>query len=232
MNGGAVSALCARAAELHDDPDAARSEQQIMARLTVDLVRPAPLAPLTVRTSTVRPGRTVQLVAVEVAADGVVVSRALALRMRTADLPLPRPAQDPPPPFAQEAVAQTPPDAGVEHFHSHALEVRRVVGDRSVILWARMRCQVVEGEEASSQQRAAGIADMGSGVSSVVPFSEWRFLNVDVDLHLHRAPRGEWLCLTCETQAGDSGVAVAVSSMFDRDGCCGHVAQAVLLQRR
>ena len=232
MNGGAVTGLCARAAEMHDEGSAARSPGQLLARLTVDLVRPAPLAPLTVRTTTVRPGRKVQLVGVEVSAAGQVVARASALRMRTADLPLPRQAEDDPPPFVAEPARLVRIDSDEPHFHSHALEIRRSSGHRPAFVWIRMTCAVVAGEDPTPQQRAAAIADMGSGMSPVVPFEEWTFPNVDVDLHLHRAPRGEWLSLTCSTQAGPFGVGVAVSAMSDTEGRCGQVVQAVLLERR
>ena len=232
MSGGAVTALCGRAAETHDADGAVRSEHQILARLTVDLVRPAPLAPLTVRTATVRPGRKVQLVGVEVLAGEQVVARASALRMRTADLPLPQPSEDAAPPFDEDPgpTVQAGPDE--LHFHTHALQIRRSAGRRPASAWMRMTCAVVAGEEPTPQQRAAAIADMGSGMSSVVPFDEWTFLNADVNLHLHRPPRGDWLSLTCTTQAGDLGVGVGVSTMSDVQGRCGQVAQAVLLERR
>ncbi|HUZ09903.1 MAG TPA: thioesterase family protein [Acidimicrobiales bacterium] len=232
MNGGAVTALCARAAEMHDVEGAARSDRQLLARLTVDLVRPAPLAPLTVRTATVRPGRKVQLVGVEVLAGGQVVARASALRMRTAELPLPRPAEDGAPPFVSDPARLVRMESDEPYFHSHALEIRRSSGQRPAFVWIRMTCGVVEGEDPTPQQRAAAIADMGSGMSPVVPFAEWTFPNVDVDLHLHRPPRGDWLSLTCSTQAGPFGVGVAVSAMSDTEGRCGQVVQAVLLERR
>jgi acyl-coenzyme A thioesterase PaaI-like protein len=231
MNGGAVSALCARAAELHDGGGADRSDRQLVARLTVDLVRPAPLAPLTVRTSVVRPGRKVQLVAIEIVAGEQTVARASALRMRTMPLPLPQHVEDAAPPFLSAPARLIQTDDAQPYFHSHALDMRSEPG-RPVSVWARMTCDVVSGEATSPQQRAAAIADMGSGMSPVVPFTEWQFPNVDVDLHLHRLPRGEWLNLTTVTQAGDDGIGMAVAAMSDMDGRCGQVVQSVLLERR
>src|SRR3979490_2732395 len=90
QNGGAVSALAATAAMHHDDAGAPMLAGHVLARLTVDLVRPAPLTPLTVRTSTVRPGRKVQLVEVLLCAREDVVTRGAGLRMPAAhhDVPM------------------------------------------------------------------------------------------------------------------------------------------------
>lgn len=82
LHGGPVAALVARAIEGVGGP--AEGAPMHPARLTLELVRPVPLEPLTVTTELVRPGRRVQLVAatLAVAATGVEVTRALALRIR------------------------------------------------------------------------------------------------------------------------------------------------------
>jgi hypothetical protein len=108
----------------------------------------------------------------------------------------------------------------------------RSIAGRPVSVWARLRCAVLVGEPASPQQRAAAIADMGSGMSPVVPFEQWTFPNIDVDLHLHRIPKGEWLNLTTSTQAANQGVGMAVAAMSDVGGRCGQVVQSVLIERR
>jgi hypothetical protein len=151
--------------------------------------------------------------------------------MRTTSLPLPGTFEDAAPAFLSEPARLIRTGDDRPHFHTHALEMRSQPG-RPVSVWARVTCEVVAGEPASPQQRAAAIADMGSGMSPVVPYTEWTFPNVDVDLHLHRVPRGEWFNLTTATQAGDEGVAMAVAAMSDVDGRCGQVVQSVLIERR
>ena len=44
-----------------------------IARVTVDLMRPVPVAPLTIETEILREGRKIQLCAVKLLANGVVV---------------------------------------------------------------------------------------------------------------------------------------------------------------
>ena len=79
LHGGPVAALVARAAE------AVEGGQDLqLVRITLELLRPVPLAPLRVSTTVVRPGRKVQLIDTVVEADGVEVAWSRALRIRTA----------------------------------------------------------------------------------------------------------------------------------------------------
>src|SRR5262245_7740305 len=65
QHGGAPAALFAHACERHDPGPAG-----FMARLTVELLRPVPLAPLELRVRTMRPGQKVQWVEAVLLADG------------------------------------------------------------------------------------------------------------------------------------------------------------------
>ena len=79
LHGGPVAALAARAAEVHVGGD----EMQLV-RVTLELLRPVPLAPLRVSTVMVKPGRTAQLLDTVVEADGVEVAWSRALRIHRA----------------------------------------------------------------------------------------------------------------------------------------------------
>src|ERR1700689_4500266 len=83
LHGGPVAALLARAIE-----SVPTDEPMHVARLTVELLRPVPLAPLSVSTSVSRPGRKVQLVDARIS-DGerdVAWGRALRIRLQPGDL--------------------------------------------------------------------------------------------------------------------------------------------------
>src|SRR5438270_3098133 len=78
LHGGPVAALIGRALEqLPSD-----SPVQV-ARFTMEILRPVPLAPLEVATRIARPGRRVQLVSATVTAGDTEVCTASAWRMRT-----------------------------------------------------------------------------------------------------------------------------------------------------
>lgn len=76
QHGGPPSALAARAIELHE-PD----ERQRLARVAIDILRPVPVRPLSIRTRTVRPGRRVTLIEAVVEADGQEVLHARGWRI-------------------------------------------------------------------------------------------------------------------------------------------------------
>src|SRR5476649_1009469 len=60
-----------------------------IARVTVDLMRPVPVAPLTLHTEVLREGRKIQLCAVKLLAGDVVMAGASVLKIKTQALTLP-----------------------------------------------------------------------------------------------------------------------------------------------
>ena len=62
-----------------------------------------------------------------------------------------------------------------------------------------MRHPLVAGEEPTPLQRVLIAADSGNGISSTLDFRRYLFINVDLTVHLHRLPAGEWVCLDAVT---------------------------------
>ncbi|HWW54648.1 MAG TPA: thioesterase family protein, partial [Acidimicrobiales bacterium] len=233
LHGGPVAALIARASESHPS-----DQPMFVARLTVELLRPVPLAALTVRTTMLRPGRRVQLVETTVAAGDTGVARAVALRIRHADLPEARttPEQVPwPDPEGLAARVESIPtaDESLVAFHSHAVEMRFVAGHVTqpgpATVWMRLRYPVIAGEVPTPLQRVAAVADFGNGVSSVLPWQRWTFINPDLTIGLHRLPGGEWVGLDAVTRIGASGVGQAESLLFDQAGPLGRAVQSLFV---
>ena len=208
-----------------------------LVRWEVRLLRQVPVRPLRVTTEVVRDGRRVQLVAAALHSDGAEVCRATGLRIRvTEDLGLP--AGDgtlPPPPGPEEG--RTPEHIARDgSFIETAVEMRFIHGSMRptgpATVWARLLCPIVEGEEPSPLTRLAAVADFGNGVSALVPWREWLFINPELTVYVHRPPRGEWICLDARSELDGSGVGVAHSTLSDRDGSIGHALQALLVDRR
>jgi hypothetical protein len=232
QHGGPPAALLTRAVEAVDAP----LPMQV-ARATFELLRPVPLAPLTITTDVLRPGKKVQLIGATLRAGDVEVMRATALRIRSADLPVPDDlgieAGVPPLPALETAV--TPPFAvqdDLAHFHRHAIELRAVAGgfDRAGpgTAWFRLRVPLLAGEEPSGAARAVAIADFGNGLSWVLP-PEWLFINPDLTVHLLRPPVGEWICLASRTLTSSTGSGMAESAIYDERGRVGRAVQSLLL---
>src|ERR1700750_802328 len=90
QHGAAPSSLICWAVERLPSPVPMR-----VARLTVDLMRPVPVGPLTLDTQVLREGKKIQLASVRLLASGTEVVRATALRIRVGDTPMPESATSP-----------------------------------------------------------------------------------------------------------------------------------------
>ena len=233
MHGGAPAALLARALERHDPGPAG-----FVVRLSVDLLRPVPVAPLEVVTRTARPGGKVQWLDAALLADGVEVARASALRLRTAeDLELP-PLPGPGPQIPGPADS-TGFEIGVTSSFGfgfwRAMEVRQAAGSwvetGPATVWFRLQVPIVAGEDPSPLQRVAAAADFGNGVSTALPRGEYLFINPDLTVHLHRHPVGEWVALDATTSAESVGVGLAMSTLHDERGPIGRAVQSLLVDR-
>ncbi|MFP3900674.1 MAG: thioesterase family protein [Acidimicrobiia bacterium] len=234
QHGGAVAALVARAVER------AAGDGFALTRLTLDLMRPVPLEPLALDVSVPRPGRRVLGLAVSVSAGDleVEVVRAQAVVIRRGDLPTGVPVDDRlvPGPEAGDPTPFTTLGDDIPAFHRSGTEIRLVAGrpDRAgpATAWFRLRRRIVEDEEPTGVQRAAAAADFGNGISSVLPFEDWIYLNPDLTLHLVRPPIGEWIGLDARTVPSDAGMGLAESAVYDGAGRVGRAVQSLLLDRR
>ncbi|MHB1584374.1 MAG: thioesterase family protein [Acidimicrobiales bacterium] len=241
LHGGPVAALLARAVEGCEPTPTAE-----VVRLTVDLLRPVPVAPLHPAARLARAGRSVQHLDATVAtADGVEVARARAVRIRT--------LASPPPPLSGPSSAPVPggpgaparPEAGATGpslvqgypaFHNCGAELRFVDGGWGSLgrssVWVRLAAAVVPGEEPSPLQRVAAAADFGNGVSAVVPMQEHVFINPDLTVYLERPAAGEWVCLEAVTRLGSPGIGLAQSLLWDERGVIGRALQSLVIEAR
>lgn len=232
QHGGPPSALMCRAIERTSQRDDLQ-----LARVTIELLRPVPLAPLEVTTRMVRAGRNVESIEGAISADGVELLRARALRIRTTDLPLPPPDAGRPPargPDAGRDVGFFP--TGQEVGYHTAMEYRFLEGGFTELgpasVWLRMRVPLVLGERPSPWQRVLIAADSGNGVSAAVDFGHYLFINPDLTVHLHRQPLGQWVHLDARSVVEPSGVGLATSTISDEHGALGHGLQSLFIAER
>lgn len=230
-HGGAPAALAVRVAEAV--PTLAPLD---VARLTLDLFRPVPVAELEIATNILREGKKLQLVAVSLSHAGTEVCRATVLKLRRQGIDAPADAL-PPSMVLTSPEASTPTPGGLmSGGFPNLFELRAARGGFQspgpAAVWFRLKGQIIAGEVASPAVRAAAVADFGNGVSGVLPFDRWTYLNADLTLNLHRAPQGEWLLLDAETWVGDDGRALAHSRLGDERGWCGTGSQNLLVDPR
>ena len=227
---GPPSALLVRALErLPSSRDAQ------LARVTVDILGPAPLTELSVRAAVERPGRSVELLGAELAAAGRTVARASAWRIATTDTrEIATPAVAPWPKPGECEPAGFPPNWFGGYIT--AMEWRAVSG--SVVepgpaaVWVRQRVPLVDGEEPSPLQRLFTVADSGNGISNSLDPARWWFINSELTVHLRRQPAGEWVGLEAATAIGPDGIGTAASTLRDLDGPVAVGGQALMVRPR
>ena len=235
QHAGPPSALMTRAIENEPGP-----WPGTVTRVTVDLLGPVPVAELELTTRVLRSGRSVELVQAELASGGRVAARATAWRVRRAELELPPlpddhddPVDDEVPPMPGAETALPP---GWSGGYLHAMEWRQSRGNwgppGAAAVWGRMRFPLVPDEQPTGLQRVMAIADSGNGVSYVLPFETWFFINPDLTVHLAAEPTGEWICLDARTRVDATGFGLANSRLFDQDRLVARGAQTLYIGPR
>jgi acyl-CoA thioesterase len=95
-----------------------------------------------------------------------------------------------------------------------------------------LRHALLDQEAPSEYQRVAVAADSGNGISAILDFERYSFVNSDLSVHLLRRPRGEWICLDARTQLGPNGTGLAESALYDVHGLIGRALQSLSVSRR
>ncbi len=232
QHGGAPAALLAHVAEtVVDDP------AFCLARLTFELTRPVPIAPLKVQVESGR-GRSVRRLNFVIEHDGAPVARATALLLREAPLDVPEAADvqlEPGPEEAQGRYGASGLSRG-ESFGSQAMDVRVARGSSGEpgpgAAWFRLRVPLIDDAPTTPAMRAMAAADFGNGISWILPAKDFLFANTDLTVYLHRPPVGEWIGLDSETIVQPSGVGLASSTLYDVQGRIGMAHQNLLIRQR
>jgi Acyl-CoA thioesterase C-terminal domain/Acyl-CoA thioesterase N-terminal domain len=207
-------------------------------RITYELVRPVPIGGLRVEAEVVRPGRRVEMVEATLADhDGAPVMRARAWRLRTQEVSFERPAGFPEaPPGPEQGEPGTFFPTGYDVGYHSAMEYRFTEGAfmeaGPATVWMRMGVPLLPGEEPTPLQRVLAAADSGNGVSAALDWRRYLFINVDLTVHLHRMPRGEWVCLDAVTLPEANGVGMADAALYDEEGAIGRAVQTLLIDER
>lgn len=215
MHGRFFGGFAARALELEFGDDGWR-----VARLTVDLFRPAPLEVVEITTHSVRQGRRIRVAdsVVSVAGHDVASARAIFLAEGTpppgeiwqadtwkspAPETLPRPERD------DDSEGEPAWD-----FRTHEGGVSS--SERSRV-WTNESGHLVEDEPLTPVVRAALSADLASPLSNGSD-DGIGYINGDYTLALARYPVGEWIGLETTTHLASTGIALGAATMYDLSG--------------
>jgi len=209
-----------------------------VARITLEILKSVPIGPVRVEAEVVRPGRSVQMIEASLSNEGGELIKARAWRIRTSEIEIPGEvvSTPPPPPGPEQGDKPGFFETGQSVGYHTAMEWRSVGGGflepGPATVWMRMGCQLVAGEEPTPLQRTLVAADVGNGISAVLDWRRYVFINVDLTVHLERMPEGQWVCVDAVTLPQPNGIGTAESVLSDERGRIGRAAQALLIDER
>jgi hypothetical protein len=210
-----------------------------LARLTVNLLRPAPIGECSVEFAADYVGRSTGHYSGRLMAQGKDIARFTALLQSEDDLPIPAGTQGHPPPRAPKPPDECPivkiPFMRGGLGYGDLVENRIAEGrffNGPCAAWFRMNHPLVEGEAPSPYQRVAVAGDSGNGVSAALDFAKYVFVNCDLTINLFRRPEGEWVCLEARSLFGGNSCGLAESALYDERGMIGRATQSLAVRLR
>ena len=216
---GPVSGLIVRAAETEVGPE------KMLTRLTVDLLRPLPLAGLRVAAETTRHTKTLATTRVTVHdLDDTLCATATTMHMVRRDLGTCAQCRSHCRLRFEDAVDGPFPIGEMRHDlpgFAHYSDIRYPAGairgpGRKPSGCAPRTCWRARCNRRSS--RSARLADCGNGISWNAPTAEMGFMNTDLTVNIHREPVSDWLASDSISHWQPSGIGMSQSVLYDTAG--------------
>jgi hypothetical protein len=205
-----------------------------MARVTYEILGLIPLEPTTLRVRILRPGRTIELLEAVASVGGRDVVRALAWRLAIQDtstvsggLPPALPPRERCTPFGATATWPGGYIRSIEVLRGPEREPG--VGQA----WRRTAHPLVEGEPATPTAAFLGLVDTANGMNVRLDPREWAFPNIDLTVHLYRAPQGgpgRWVGFDTLVTIGAGGVGLTSTTLHDELGPVGRSEQILTVR--
>ena len=233
MGGQVVGGLLGWALDSYGD-----SEFQ-PARLTVDLLRPVLIEPVSIATAIQREGRRIKLVDGAMLQNGRVVARASALFLRRSEEPdgevWSAPVMMPPAPVNSDGLESEAPFfiwTYCATSHTGTVGISGIEWEQASaqkFAWTRLFRPMVAGHPLTPFTRAAFAGDI---ISSVTHWGTGglRYINADYTVAVSRLPEGEYIGLAAQSHYGNDGVATGSATLFDRLGAIGTGTALALAQ--
>ncbi|MER5256015.1 MULTISPECIES: thioesterase family protein [unclassified Streptomyces] len=212
---------------LADRPDSGL----VLSRISFDILGRLALDECEIRVETIRPGRTIELLeAVVLMADRPVV-RARAWLLSSADTSAVAGggADRLAPP---EALTPWPMASVWPGGYIASLDVRPLAPPQPgrTTAWISTGLDLVAGQSASPLASYIALVDTANGIAVRQSPTAWMFPNVDLTVHLHRQPEGNWTGLDTTVTFGPTGQGITSTVLHDVTGPVGH-AQQILTVR-
>jgi len=209
-------------------------EDMRMARISYEILGLIPGGEFRIDTTTLRPGKTIELVQAELVAGGRTAIRATGWRMLTSDTGEVAAVEDPAIPGPDEC---KPYDGSAvwPGGYIRSLEMRVAEGHRPGAgkVWLRTEHPLTDHADSGDFARLMGLVDTANGIAARVPPGKdsYAFPNLDLQIHMYRRPEGEWLGLDNAVSFGRDGIGLTSTVLHDRQGPFGRAEQILTLRR-
>lgn len=206
-------------------------EPLLLSRISFDILGRLALDTCEIRVETIRPGRTIELVeAVALIGDRPVV-RARAWCLASGDTGAVA---------GGEADRLTPPEALAPWpmadlwpgGYIASLDVRPLAPPRPgrTTAWISTPLDLVAGEPAGPLASYVALVDTANGIAVREQPTAWMFPNVDLTIHLHRRPGGDWTGLDTTVVFGPTGQGITSTVLHDIHGPVGRAEQILTVR--
>lgn len=228
---GPPSGLVARAVE-------SLVQDKQLVRLTLDMVRPIPLAGFRIVAKIVKEGRMMTTCAVVLSdIEGKACINATSVHLKTQvskELPSAVIAG----PNFDDAIPGSFPSLLVNHdklTFAQSVEVAYPPGEDDstgpTTIWMRSQ-RLLATEKPSPFQSLCPLADCGNAISRNTSLSEASFVNPDLTIAIHRVPESEWLASQAISIWQSNGLGMSQATLFDTEGAIGVATQTLLVSAR
>lgn len=221
----------------HELSQFAPQENMRIARISLDILGLIPLDDFIITTRCIRPGRTIELIESVMSSSGRDCITARAWRLLTQDTSAIAGLED-------KETAQHPdelpvweemkgwPGGFVKSVHLVANAERRA---GKGMVWITNNTTMVEGEPTTDLVHLLGMVDLANGIVPRLGLDvndlRWMFPNTDLQIHMHRMPKGEWLGIEAVQQYGADGIGITSAVLHDLQGPFGRSEQILTIRQ-
>jgi len=225
-----LGGLIVHAIDLHREAAGGASGMEL-GRISFDILGFLAADDCVIQVKTIRPGRTIELIeaTVTIAGRPAVLARAwfIATNDTTAvaggdTIPLESPESASP-----WEMGDTWPGGYIASLESRTVEPPRP-GRTSA--WLRTETALVAGEPSSPHASFIALVDTANGIAVRQSPTNWMFPNLDLTIHLHRQPIGDWVGLNTSVTFGPAGHGLTSSVLHDESGPIGRAEQILTVR--
>ncbi|WP_201574510.1 thioesterase family protein [Psychrobacter sp. H8-1] len=212
-------------------------ENMRIGRISLDILGLIPLDEFTITTRCIRPGKTIELIESVMSSGGRDSIIARAWRLITQDTSIIAGLEDDYATYHPDELSVWEgmkgwPGGFVKSVHLVANSERRA---GKGMVWVTNNIQMVEGEPTTDLVHLLGMVDLANGIVPRLGLElddlQWIFPNTDLQIHMHRVPKGSWLGIEAVQQYGNDGIGITSAVLHDVHGPFGRSEQILTLRQ-